>query len=153
MNEYLNVLRRHYADFSGRARRREYWMFVLFNGIVTLLLLLLILPYVIQASAAQASGQSDLPGGGAAVLALLGAVLITLYSLAVLVPSIAVCVRRLHDTGKSGWLYLLSLVPIGNLVLLVFFCLDSEPGANKWGPNPKGVGGTAVGAPTGGADW
>src|SRR4051794_8393565 len=63
-----------------------------------------------------------------------------LYSLAVLLPSIAVTVRRLHDTGRSGWWILISLIPIiGGIVLLVFMVLDSEPGVNQYGPNPKAV--------------
>ena len=102
-----------YADFSGRARRSEYWWFALFYGLVTLVLVLLV--YVTG---------SSLP-----MLLILGLV----------VPTIAVSVRRLHDTSKSGWWYLLSFVPFGSIVLLVFFCLDSHPD-NQYGPNPKGAG-------------
>jgi uncharacterized membrane protein YhaH (DUF805 family) len=61
------------------------------------------------------------------------------YSLAIFIPSLAVCVRRLHDIGRSGWWYLIGLIPvIGWILLIVWFCTDSQPGANKWGPNPKG---------------
>lgn len=121
MNWYLKVLNQ-YADFSGRARRQEYWMFVLLNMLIML--------------------------GFGAVLGLLSyaldapfvMLLIYLYVFAVFVPSLAVGVRRLHDTGKSGWWYLLAFIPFASLVLLVFFCMDSDPGENEWGPNPKGEG-------------
>lgn len=110
----------HYADFKGRARRKEYWMFILFNFIVVLILTILdsLLGWNI----------SDL-GLGA-----LGLV----YSLAALIPGLAVVVRRLHDIGKSGWYYLISLIPIvGFILILVWLCKDSEREANAWGPNPK----------------
>ncbi len=109
---YLKVLRQ-YTDFSGRARRREYWMFVLANFIIALVLGLIdyFIGYKIFGS---------------------------LYSLAVLIPSLAVGVRRLHDIGKSGWWYLIALIPlIGGIWLLVLFCQDSQYGANQWGENPK----------------
>ncbi|MEF2278572.1 DUF805 domain-containing protein [Deinococcus sp. YIM 134068] len=71
-------------------------------------------------------------------------VLTVVYGLAVLLPSLAVGVRRLHDTGRPGWWLLIGLVPfVGGIVLLIFYVLDSQPGSNTWGPNPKGVGGTA----------
>lgn len=152
MNEYLKVIRTHYADFRGRARRREYWMFTLVNAVIGLILTLPLLPALVQALVAAANEEPFTPSGGTSSLLILGLVLTAVYSLAVLVPSLAVAVRRLHDTGKSGWWYLLSLIPFGNLVLLIFFMLDSEPGANRWGPNPKGVGG-AVSARATDADW
>lgn len=68
----------------------------------------------------------------------IGTLLTTLYSLAVLLPSLSVAVRRLHDTGRSGWWLFIALIPIiGAIILLVFMCLDSQPGDNKYGPNPK----------------
>ncbi|WP_086791130.1 DUF805 domain-containing protein [Streptomyces thermovulgaris] len=112
MHWYLEVLKK-YAVFTGRARRREYWMFFLVNFIVGL------------------------------VLAVIGQVLDLeilqyLYSLAVLLPGLGVSVRRLHDTGRSGWWLLISLVPlIGAIVLLVFLVSDSQPDTNQYGPNPK----------------
>jgi uncharacterized membrane protein YhaH (DUF805 family) len=113
MNWYLQALQR-YAEFSGRSRRKEFWFSTRFNFLVALGL-----------------GFIDLMMGTAP---LLGA----LYFLGILIPSIAVTVRRLHDTGRSGWWILISLVPvIGALVLLVFVVLDSEPRANEYGPNPK----------------
>jgi uncharacterized membrane protein YhaH (DUF805 family) len=97
-----------YAVFDGRASREEFWMYTLVNFIVSL------------------------------VLHLVSGVLGGIYSLAVLVPSLAVGARRLHDTGRSGWLLLIGLIPlIGIIVLIVFWVQDSQAGANKYGPNPK----------------
>ncbi|MRT94576.1 DUF805 domain-containing protein [Ancylomarina sp. 16SWW S1-10-2] len=113
MNWYLAVLKK-YAEFNGRARRQEFWMFFLFN---------LIFGFV--------AGIVD---------SILGTYLVvyTIYTLAVLIPFIAVGVRRLHDTGKSGWLYLIVLIPvIGAIALLVLFVIDSTPGENEYGKNPK----------------
>jgi uncharacterized membrane protein YhaH (DUF805 family) len=128
MNCYLEVLKK-YAVFSGRARRKEYWMFFLFNLII----------YVVLALIDGLMGTFS-PQAGLGVLS-------GLYSLAVLIPSIAVTVRRLHDTGRSGWWILIALVPfIGGIVLLVFMVLDSQPGENQYGPNPKATT-AAAGAP------
>jgi uncharacterized membrane protein YhaH (DUF805 family) len=119
MNWYLEALRK-YAVFSRRARRKEYWYFVLFNIIVA----------VILAFIDMATGSFSPELG----LGLLGG----LYALAVLIPGLAVGVRRLHDTGRSGWWLLILLVPIiGPIVFLVFTVLDSTPGQNQYGPNPK----------------
>ncbi len=105
MNWYLEVLKK-YAVFSGRARRKEYWMFFLFHMIISIAL--------------------------GFIEGILGSsMLFYIYYLAVLLPSIAVGVRRMHDTGRSGWWLLLPLV---NLVFLV---QDSQPTDNKYGPNPK----------------
>jgi uncharacterized membrane protein YhaH (DUF805 family) len=121
MNWYLEVLKK-YAVFSGRARRKEYWYFVLFNILISIGLT--IVDMVIGT-------YNDVMGVG---------VLYGLYSLAVLIPGIAVSVRRLHDTNRSGWWLLIGLVPlIGVIVLLVFVVSDSTPGGNQYGPNPKGV--------------
>lgn len=136
MNEYLNVMRTTYANFSGRARRREYRMFTLVN---TVILILLQIPVQGAVIALAAQAETDTPGSaGFAGITLVFAVLLLIYALAVLVPSIAVTVRRLHDTGKSGWWYLLNLIPLGSLVVLVFCVMEGEPGTNRWGPNPKG---------------
>ena len=105
-----------YATFSGRARRKEYWMFILFNMLV-------------------AFGVNIVD----AVLGMEG-VLAAGYSLAAIIPSWAVFTRRMHDIGKSGWWWLIGLIPVvGTIVLLVFICKDSQPGDNAYGPNPKGV--------------
>ncbi|KAA9133407.1 DUF805 domain-containing protein [Marinihelvus fidelis] len=121
MNWYLTVLKK-YAQFSGRSRRSEIWWFILFNIIVTIVLSII----------DNVTGTTNASGYG---------ILGTIYALAVLLPSIAVGVRRLHDTGKTGWWILIGLVPfVGWIVLIVFYCIDSEPGTNQYGPNPKGVG-------------
>lgn|SRR5690554_4381 len=118
MNWYLKVLKQ-YADFNGRSRRKEYWMFVLINLIISWSLALL----------DYAAGTS------------IFSIVSTIYSLAIFVPALAVSVRRLHDIGKSGWYYLLVLLPIiGWIWLIVLFATDSEAGPNKWGQNPKEVG-------------
>ena len=119
MNWYLKVLK-NYAGFSGRARRKEYWMFVLFNIIFA----------IIAAILDNVLGLA-MEGVGYGVLYML-------YALATLIPGLAVCVRRLHDVGKSGWFILISLIPfIGAIWLLVVLCGDSNPGDNQYGPNPK----------------
>jgi len=119
MNWYLYVLK-NYATFSGRARRKEYWMFFLFNVLISLGL-----------------GVLDVVAGTYSVEYETG-FFSGLYSLLVLIPGIAVGVRRLHDTNRSGWWILISLIPIiGVLVLFVFMCLDSQPGTNRFGVNPK----------------
>ena len=119
MNWYLAVLKK-YADFKGRARRKEYWMYTLFQilfGIVAMML----------------DGALGLTVG----LLPYGFIYLA-YTLATFIPSLAVTCRRLHDTSKSGWMFLIVLIPIvGAIWLLVLMCLDSTPGTNKWGPNPK----------------
>jgi uncharacterized membrane protein YhaH (DUF805 family) len=113
MNWYLQALK-NYAVFSGRSRRTEYWMFVLFNLIFSIVL-----------------GFIDGMIGTAGVLGLI-------YSLAILIPALAVSVRRLHDTNRSGWWLLIGLIPVvGAIVLIVFFVMDSDPGDNEYGANPK----------------
>ena len=118
MNWYLSVVK-NYVGFSGRARRKEYWMFILVNIIISIVLS--IVDRVVF----------DAGNGGISLLS-------GLYSLGVLLPSLAVSVRRLHDTDRSGWWLLIALIPlIGAIVLLVFCVQDSQPGSNQYGPNPK----------------
>lgn len=113
MEWYLKALRQ-YADFEGRARRKEYWMFTLFNLIFAILAMVI---------------------GG---LLETGAVFYFIYVLATLIPNLSVSVRRLHDVGKSGWMYLVAIIPlVGFIWLLVLFVTDSQPGDNEYGPNPK----------------
>lgn len=113
MEWYLGVLKQ-YAVFTGRSRRKEYWMFVLFNFIIA----------VVLGFVEEAIGSSGILGG--------------IYALAVLLPSLGVGIRRLHDTGRTGWWLLIGLIPlIGTIVLIVFMVQDSQPGANEYGPNPK----------------
>lgn len=121
MNWYLKVLKQ-YADFSGRARRKEYWMFALFNLIFSIVAMIL---DNILGIAIDGVGYGPLYG---------------LYILAVLIPGLAVAVRRLHDVGKSGWMILIALIPlIGAIWLLVLMVTDSNPGENQYGQNPKEV--------------
>ena len=119
MNWYLAVLK-NYAGFSGRARRKEYWMFTLFNIIFAIVAM--ILDNVLGIAMAEI-GYGPLYG---------------LYALAMLIPGLAVSVRRLHDVGKSGWMLLIALIPlIGAIWLLVLMLTDSNPGENQYGSNPK----------------
>ena len=112
MDWYLAVLKK-YAVFHGRARRQEYWMFVLFNFIFSIV-----------------AGFVD---------GLLGSVALgVIYSLAIFIPSLAVSVRRLHDTGRSGWWLLIGLVPLlGMIILLIFAALEGDEASNEYGDNPK----------------
>ena len=114
MNWYLEVLKK-YAVFCGRAHRKEYWMFFLFNIIIAMLIGLV----------------TGFTGAILGIGTALSDPASTIYSLAILVPSIAVGIRRMHDLGRSGWWI---LFPVVNLV---FLCLDSQPGDNEYGPNPK----------------
>lgn len=108
MNWYLKVLKQ-YADFNGRARRKEYWMFFLFNIIISYGIIGIAFAVDIPALSSVSS----------------------IYSLAVLLPGLGVAVRRMHDVGKSGW-YI--LIPIYNLILA---CTNGDEGENKYGPDPK----------------
>ena len=115
MNWYIEVLKK-YVVFTGRARRKEYWFFALFNVIVSIALSLI-----------------DMLLG-------LDIGLYFIYSLAIILPSLAVLVRRLHDTGRSGWWALIALIPlIGVIVIIVFTVQDSKPGENKFGAYPKEI--------------
>lgn len=99
----------NYTNFSGRARRSEFWWWTLFAILMGLLSIIPILGWLI--------------------------------ALAMLLPNLAIQVRRLHDTGHSGWWWFIGIIPIvGAIVLLIFYLSDSKPGPNKWGPNPKGIG-------------
>ena len=132
MNWYLKVLKQ-YADFNGRARRKEYWMFTLFNiifgGIAIwrdnfLGIAFKGIGYIID------QGNVDLSPGP----------LYGIYALILFIPGLAVVIRRLHDIGKSGWMILVTLIPfIGAIWILVLMLTDSKPGKNQYGENPKEV--------------
>ena len=136
MNDYINAIRNNYANFQGRARRREYWMYTLINGIITFVLAIPI-SGVLMGLAMQTDAGMD-PSAALTGSTLIFAAIYALYALATFIPSLAIAVRRLHDAGFSGWLYLLNFIGLG-IVVLVLCVLDSKPGSNKWGPNPKGV--------------
>ncbi|RRO25179.1 DUF805 domain-containing protein [Flavobacteriaceae bacterium 14752] len=123
MDWFKKVVLENYVNFEGRARRSEYWYY-------TLAQILLIISVLILGSifigAFELEMLTPIFGG-----------LYVLLTFGLLLPSLGVAVRRLHDTGKSGWFILLGLVPFGGLILLVFYLQDSDLGHNKWGPNPK----------------
>ncbi|MEU5961823.1 DUF805 domain-containing protein [Micromonospora parva] len=110
-----------YVGFSGRARRSEYWWFTLFTFLVS-----------IAAAILDSALGLTFEGSSTGFIGLVA-------SLALVLPGLAVAVRRLHDTDRTGWWLLIGLVPlVGAIVLIVFFVSDSTPGANRFGPSPKG---------------
>lgn len=120
MNYFTQPMKNAF-NFSGRARRKEYWMFALFTAIISIVLMII----------ETLIGLEFTEGVG---------VLSTLFSLVILIPSLSLLFRRLHDTGRSAAWILIALIPvIGGIVLFVFTVLDSQPQTNKWGPNPKGT--------------
>lgn len=126
MNYYLMPWKK-YVTFSGRAQRAEYWTFSLVNFVI---LMALAVPAVSTNNGILIN-------------------VATLIVLAMLLPSIAVSVRRLHDTGRNGWWVLIGLIPyVGGIVLFVFTLFDSQPGDNTYGPNPKGIAAPVPPAPT-----
>ena len=119
---YKKVMFENYANFSGRARRSEYWYFALMNVIIV------IIAMTIDNMAGLRFGTT---------MPFIGPIYI-LYCLASFVPGLAVAVRRLHDVGKSGWFYFICLIPlIGAIWILILFFTDSQSGSNQYGPNPK----------------
>ncbi len=130
VGEYLSTLKR-FADFSGRSGSREFWFFTLANGAISLLLSI---GWYLSLAATFAGSMQG--GGGAAGLYLVSALFVG-FGLITLVPGIAVTVRRLHDTGRNGVLWLVGLVPLVGLVLIYFVALPSDPGDNRYGPRPN----------------
>lgn len=119
MDHYVNAFKK-YLEFSGRARRAEYWSFFIVNMVATFALTLM-----------------DVIGGTFSKTLGIG-LFAGVFSLFILLPSIAVGVRRLHDTNRSAWWLLLALVPlVGPLALIVIYCLDGTPGENEYGADPK----------------
>ena len=128
--DYMLMPFMRYFDFAGRSRRKEYWMFFLLNLIIITVMttVLFSLGFSMDPYAASSGGPVTW-----LIFAVLG-----LYSLIVLIPSIAVQVRRFHDQDKSGWFVLINFVPyIGGLIVLVFMLLEGTRGPNKYGPDPK----------------
>lgn len=105
-----------YATFTGRARRSEYWYFVLFNFIIDIVCgIIMLIPFI-------------------------GIVISVLIGLALIIPGLAATVRRLHDSGKTGWLVLLGIIPVvGGIIVLVLTLVDSQQGENQYGPSTKYV--------------
>ena len=123
MNWYLKVIKENYANFEGRARRKEYWMFILIHLIIIVVLYALFG----VGMASESSALSSIAGG-----------LVGLYTLATLIPNIAVVVRRLHDIGKSGWYYFVAFIPfIGGIWLLVLLATEGDRRDNEYGSDPK----------------
>ena len=121
MRWYIEVLKK-YAVFSGRARRTEFWMFFLFSAIISIFLAVIdeFMGWKVEMS-----------GDNLGFLS-------TLYYIAVIIPYFAVIIRRLHDTERSGWWFLIAFIPIvGVIILLVFLILDGTKGENRFGPDPK----------------
>ena len=137
---FKRAFTRDYAKFSGRARRKEYWGFVLF---VTLTYLVMLIVLAIGISATKPDLVNNVPQLSP-VLWLVGALYVA-FTIAMIVPGIAITVRRFHDIGQSGWMYVLlialSIIPLINfvtaIIMLVMTCLDTQPGVNKWGPPAK----------------
>ena len=129
MEWYLKVMRDNYANFKGRASRKEYWMYTL---IFTVLFIALM---TIMFSVLSFSDETGIETGPGVYLTV---ILVIVFLFAHFIPSIALTVRRLHDTGKSVWWYLIVFVPyLGNFVIFIFTLIDGDRGDNKYGSNPK----------------
>ncbi|GLX17585.1 MULTISPECIES: DUF805 domain-containing protein [Streptomyces] len=115
MHYYVDVIKR-YADFAGRARRQEYWMFVLCS--IPIMIVAIVLDFLL----------GSYP------------VIFYIYNLAVFLPTLGLSVRRLHDTGRSGWWYLIGFIPfVGWIAMIVLMALEGDAGPNEYGANPKQV--------------
>lgn len=137
--EWMLLPLRRYADFSGRSRRQEYWMFQLFLALLSLpLVLWLYISFFNSLFSQGASGGAQFFQSWGFLTSLF---LLIALSLATIVPLLAVTVRRFHDQGLSGWYVLLGLIPfIGGIILMVFMCLPGTTGDNAYGPDPKNAG-------------
>ena len=129
--EWMLMPLRRYADFQGRSRRKEYWMFLL---AVIILYTVFMVPLMLGGFSTAMAGQQSTPG----LLYFVGFGVMGILVLALLVPSIAVQVRRFHDQDRSGWMVLIGLIPyVGGIIVLVFMCLEGTRGPNRFGPDPK----------------
>lgn len=133
--EWMLMPYRRYFDFSGRSRRKEYWMFTLLAAIVAVVLFALMFSGGFPAQEFDAeTGVAATPG----VMFWIGATGLGIFWLATIIPSIAVQVRRFHDQDRSGWMVLLAFIPyVGGIIVLVFMCLEGTRGPNRFGPDPK----------------
>ena len=129
--EWMLMPYKRYFDFSGRSRRKEYWMFVLLMVLVYMVLGGLM--FATGMSVNPMTGEPEMGGAGMLFGGLLG-----IFVLGSIIPAIAVQVRRFHDQDKSGWFVLISFIPyIGGLIVLVFMCLEGTKGPNRFGADPK----------------
>jgi uncharacterized membrane protein YhaH (DUF805 family) len=130
---------RRYAEFSGRSRRREYWLFVLFNWIVALLFGAVLGIAMLFLYLADASEDTMM------LTCFIMAVPYALYSLWVIIPGLALSIRRLHDLDKSGWALLIGLIPlVGGILLLIWYCTEGTRGPNLYGPDPLAGDGSRI---------
>ncbi len=128
--EWMLLPYRRYAEFGGRSRRKEYWLFFLFQILVSLAISIVLGTPSYERAGAFVGFSTAFTGPGAIVQ--------NLFGLVSFIPGLAVAVRRLHDQDKSGWLLLLVLIPIlGWFALLVLMCLDGTRGPNRFGADPK----------------
>jgi uncharacterized membrane protein YhaH (DUF805 family) len=130
--EYMLMPLKRYFDFSGRSRRKEYWMFVVFVIIASIILSILDTALGLGGSTTTSSEFGD--GTASASFSSRGGILSMIFGLAVLIPSIALAIRRMHDQDRSGWWI---LVPIANIIMIWF--IAGTPGPNRFGPDPKGA--------------
>ncbi len=132
INLFKKVVFENYANFTGRARRSEFWYFTLIKLIIPLILLIpcIILTVIFR--------------NEEFAISFMGIFLMLFFTfeMAMLLPTLAVSARRLHDIGYSGWFQLISFIPGGGIVLLIFFIMDSQPFDNRWGSNPKAISNT-----------
>lgn len=127
INWYKKVVFENYVNFSGRARRSEYWYFVLMSILISIGI------GIIEGFLGLNSYESNDFG-----FQVQGGILSNIYMLAVFLPGLGVTVRRLQDTNKSGWLVLLALIPlVGAIILIVFLAMEGDNGKNEYGPDPK----------------
>lgn len=133
--EWMLMPLKRYADFSGRSRRQEYWLFVLFTLLVYLACLV-VLVVVVGFEEGTEPKPDDVPVAG-----LITIMLLVLVYLGLFIPTLAVKVRRFHDQDLSGWFVLLGFIPyLGPLIVFIFMCIDGTPGPNRFGPDPQGRG-------------
>ena len=137
---------KNYANFSGRSRRSEYWLAAVANYLLVLITSIIFGAMIISEFEEMVrlldyKSAFNIPIKFSDFGSLgIYAVIMIIYAVIIFIPALSLQVRRLHDTGKSGWFLLISFVPmIGGILLFVFMVLDSTPGANKYGPNPKGI--------------
>lgn len=125
--EWMLLPLKRYADFSGRSRRKEYWLFTLATVVAYFVLFAILM------------GTINFETGEGSVFSGIFGLMFVLFAFALLVPTLAVQVRRFHDQDKSGWLVLLNLIPyLGSLIVLVMMCLEGTAAENAYGPDPKG---------------